>query len=133
MRLGEIRAGRSIGGGDCFGEKVEHFLVFVFWQVSGVKVIETAIFADDDDDVLDWRGGLDLVDGLVRISSLSRQTEAKNRETEHQCASDGLRRPLSCASHVHISLLVEINCVGDLTGNHDSRIKVASQLRESFL
>ena len=34
---------------------------------------------------------------------------------------------------MHIALPVEINCVGGLTGNHDSRIKVASQLRESFL
>jgi hypothetical protein len=34
---------------------------------------------------------------------------------------------------MHILLLVEINCVGGLTGRHDSRIKMASQLGESFV
>jgi hypothetical protein len=34
---------------------------------------------------------------------------------------------------MHILLLVEINRVGGLTGKRDSRIKMASQLRESFL
>jgi hypothetical protein len=97
-------------------------------------MIEAAIFADDDDDVLDGRGGLDLIDSFVWIvSGVGRRTKAENRYGEHECASGGLRAPFPCAAFMHILLLVEINGVGGLTGKHDSRIKMASQLRESFL
>src|ERR1043166_1838889 len=46
-----IRTGRSVRMNDAFGEQVRHCPVL--GHVSGVNIVERAILADDDDDVLD--------------------------------------------------------------------------------
>ena len=56
------------------------FSLLLFWHIGGEKVIEAAILADDDDDVLDRRGGLDRIDRVIRIGSgLGRCAKAENR------------------------------------------------------
>ena len=56
MRLGELRARRAMGIDDAFRQQVQYPLVSTYRHVSGEKMIEAAIFANDDDDVLDRRG-----------------------------------------------------------------------------
>src|SRR6202047_1401793 len=65
MGLGEIFPRRPIGVDNAFGQQVQYSLVPVFRQIGGVEVIEAAILPDNDEDVLDRRGGADLVDRLV--------------------------------------------------------------------
>jgi hypothetical protein len=54
--------------------------VLVLRHIGGEDVIETAIFAHDDNDVLDRRDGLDVVNATIRIgATLSQGVSAKNR------------------------------------------------------
>ena len=57
LSLSEIRAGRSVGVDDAFGEKVIHFFAVIVRHVSGVDVVEAAVFSHDDDDMLNGTGG----------------------------------------------------------------------------
>jgi Oxidoreductase family, C-terminal alpha/beta domain len=59
MRAIEIFVGRAVGLDDVFGQQVQHPLVVRLRPVGGEQVIKAAIFADDDDDMLDRRCGLD--------------------------------------------------------------------------
>ena len=57
----------------------------------GLGPAEAAILSDNDDDVLDRRGGLDRIDRPIRIvSGLCRSAKAKNRYSEHKRASSSL-------------------------------------------
>jgi hypothetical protein len=67
MRAGELRARRAVGVDDAFGQEVAHCLVFVVRLIGREQMIETAILADDDDDVLDRALRRDRVDSLVGI------------------------------------------------------------------
>jgi hypothetical protein len=73
-------------------------------------VVEAAILAEDDDDVLDRGGSLDRVAIVIQIVSGSgRCAKAKKRYSEHEQASSGFRLPLSRVTKVHIFLQVEVN------------------------
>jgi len=81
-------------------------------------MIEAAIFADDDDDVFDRRGGLDRVDRLVGIDRISRSRKSGRRERRDVCA-DVKPAALSCERAVmHLSLQsrVETNSDGRFLG-----------------
>src|SRR5215469_10152738 len=56
MGLGEIWTGGSVSVDDPFGQEVLYTFILVPRHVGGEKVIETAIFTDDDDDVLNGTG-----------------------------------------------------------------------------
>jgi hypothetical protein len=53
MRPVEILVGRAIGLDDVFGQQAQHPLIARLRHVGGEQVIEAAIFADDNDDMLD--------------------------------------------------------------------------------
>jgi hypothetical protein len=108
MGLGEIRTWRAIGMDDAFGQKVQHLLSLLFWHISSEKVVEGAILADDDDDMLDQSPSLDriaLVIPIVIISGSRRCAEAKNdiASTSTQAVAFSLH---FLSSHGYIFLLV---------------------------
>ena len=78
MSFGEIRARRAIGIYDSFGQEVPHPLLLPFRHICGEEMIEAAILADNDDDVLDGRGCLDRIDRPIWIGCVGRNTKAQN-------------------------------------------------------
>jgi hypothetical protein len=104
MGLGEIRTWRAIGIDDAFGQKVQHMLSLLFWHISSEKVIEAAILADDDDDMLDRSRSLDriaLVIPIVIISGSRRCAEAKKRYCEHKHTSCCFLSPFSLVTWIY--------------------------------
>jgi hypothetical protein len=73
LALSEMRAWRAIGIDDAFGQKVEHPLVPALRLVGCEEVIEAPVLADDDDNVLDWRGGLQPIRCGIGISAVDRK------------------------------------------------------------
>jgi hypothetical protein len=75
-------------------------------------VVETAILADNDDDVLDRAGSLDrmaVVIPIVIVSGSDRCAKAKNRYSGHKHVSSGFLFPFSCVTRMHIFLQVKDN------------------------
>src|SRR5262249_5212424 len=102
----EIRARRTVLIDDSLREKVQHPLVLVFWLVRGEKMIEAAIFAHDDNQVLDGCNGGDFVDGIIRIGlRLSQRPKAKYRHDKHRCEKEkkGFVSPFACITEMHTS------------------------------
>ena len=85
MRLFEVRAGDRIlvlvELDDALGEQVVDALAGPVRHVSGEHVIEAAVFADDDDDVLDRRAGFVAAAG-EREAGESRQTREARKSGE---------------------------------------------------
>jgi hypothetical protein len=73
MRAGEVRSRRAIGFDDSLREQIAHPLLGVTRNIGREQVIEAAVLADDDDDVLDRARGRNLVDGPIRISGVTRR------------------------------------------------------------
>src|SRR5689334_22158434 len=78
VRLRKVRNWRAIGVDDPFGQEIQHLFGLAFRHISGEKMIETAILADDNDDVLDGRRSLDRIGGIEIVSSLGRRAKAEN-------------------------------------------------------
>src|SRR5689334_24801639 len=104
MRLGEVRARRTIRIDDALRQKVQHTLAAAFWLISGKNMIEATIFANDDNDVFNRRSGLDRVDSFIGIGlglDLDRCPKTENREGKDGRASNGLRSPFFCITAMH--------------------------------
>ena len=87
MGLGEIRTWRAIGIDDAFGQEIQHLLSLVFWHISGEEVIEAAILADDDDNVLDRGGRLDAIDSPVGfVIAVANGNIRQHRKCQSRCA-----------------------------------------------
>ena len=69
LRCGEIRPGRAVRTYDTFRQQIQD-RVAAFRNVSAVNVIKAAVFADDDDDVLDRCGGLRLICRGIGIGAM---------------------------------------------------------------
>src|SRR5262249_21756234 len=84
MALGKILARCAIGIDDALGQQVQHLLVPAFWYVGGEQVIEAAVLADDDDDVLDRACGLERMNCVTRqILRFRRDAEAEGRQSHN--------------------------------------------------
>src|SRR6202021_3216139 len=65
LRQAEVRARRAVFVDDALGQQVGDGLSLTLRLVDTKGVIEAAVFADQDDDVLDRRRGLDAGGGLL--------------------------------------------------------------------
>src|SRR5438270_9963580 len=102
MRLREVRARRAVLIDDALRQKVQHFLMPVFWLISGENMIEATIFANDDNDVFNWGSCLDGVDSFIWIGlGLGRCPRAENREGQDGRASNCVCSPFSCITAMH--------------------------------
>jgi hypothetical protein len=88
MRQAEIRTRRAVRLDDLLGQQVRHLLVRVLRHIGGEQMIEAAVFADDDDDVLDRRRRLDGVDRLVGIGGLHGIRKPDGRERRDRRADE---------------------------------------------
>src|SRR6476646_7561934 len=132
MRLREVRARGAILIDDALGQKVQHFLMPVFWFISGENMIEATIFANDDNDVFNRRSGLDGVDSFIWIGlGLGRCPKTENREGQDGRASNSLRSPFSCITAMHSFLRnIGINIAESLGSDYDRQIYTGYKLRE---
>src|SRR6185369_2791239 len=101
MRLREVRARRAILIDDALGQKVQHFLMPVFWLISGENMIEATIFANDDNDMFNRRSGLDGVYSFIWIGLGLGRCPKTERQSQNGRASNGLRSPCSCVTAMH--------------------------------
>ena len=99
MALGEIRPGRAVGLDDALRQQVEHALVPVLRHIGREQMIEAAVLADDDDNVLDRTLGRDLVDGLVGIGGVAGRDAGERRGGKCRETSRGTPRPSYGHSH----------------------------------
>src|SRR6267378_8516500 len=85
--LSKVGTWRTIGVDDALGEKIEHALSAMLWHVGGENMIETAIFANDDDDVFYGAGGFDAVTCPVGlIVAVANRNVSQHRKCECCCA-----------------------------------------------
>src|SRR5262249_3938650 len=98
MRAGEVRSWRAIGFDDALGEQIAHPFI-ALGDIGCEQMIEAAVLADDDDDVLDWARGRNLVDRLVRIGGVAGSNADERGRREQREARRGPARPSRDGSH----------------------------------
>src|ERR1700751_5460404 len=91
-----IRPRRAVGVDDPFRQQVQHSLVFVHRLISGEQVIESAVLADDHDDVLD---------GRCRVAVITAALSG-SRSSGYWCESIGGRCPESYTAEKSIGTYV---------------------------
>src|SRR5262249_19225496 len=92
-RLGEIRPGSAVRQDDALRQQVGDRLV-VLWPIGSKDMVESPVLADQDDQVLDWRGGLDAAIGVSIAVIVSRRQTAG-----HQSAKDSTQCRQALPAH----------------------------------
>ena len=82
----EIRAGRAVLVDDALGENIRYGLVLAFGLVDTERMVGTAVFADQDDDVLDGRLGLYRIGGVIVLCLVVGKSDCRSEQREgHYC------------------------------------------------
>src|SRR6202040_1300616 len=102
MRPVEIFVRRAVGLDDVFGQQVQHPFIARLRRVGSEQVVKAAIFADDNDDMLDRRRGLD---GIVRAFSVLGANALRKRKGRQRNAEQA--KPARKRYFLHSFLLLD--------------------------
>src|SRR5438876_11994009 len=88
MGLGKVGTRRAIRVDDAFGEKIANSVSAMLGHVGGEDVIESPIFTNDDDDMLNRAGAFHAIAWPVGlIIGIASRTVRAHRKCEDRCAS----------------------------------------------